>query len=258
MNDGVTQGTDDHGLDIGPIEDEIRELLAPGGTLRAGINLSNFLLVTSRAADGTPQGVSPDMARTLANLIGAKLEYVPYPSPGPLADDAGSGNWDVGLIGAEPQRAEFIAFTPAYSEIEASYLLPPGSTLANVEEVDRPGVRIATTARTAYGLWLERNIRHATFVWGKTFDEALETLREGRADALGALRAGLLKDRERFPGATIMPGRFMAVRQAIGTPRARERALPLLERFVAQAVSTGLVARLIEKHGAEGLAAARE
>ena len=49
--------------DFAPPSAEIRELLAPGGVLRAGINMSNFLLVSSRTADGGPAGVSPDMAR---------------------------------------------------------------------------------------------------------------------------------------------------------------------------------------------------
>ena len=43
--------------------DKARSELAPTGVLRAGINLSNFLLVTGRSANAEPVGVSPDMAR---------------------------------------------------------------------------------------------------------------------------------------------------------------------------------------------------
>ena len=59
--------------------------LAPGGTLRAAINLSNFLLVTGTTADGAPDGVSPDLARELARRLGVAIELVPYPTPGELA-----------------------------------------------------------------------------------------------------------------------------------------------------------------------------
>ncbi|MFC7689923.1 hypothetical protein ACFQY5_10220 [Paeniroseomonas aquatica] len=38
---------------------EILAQLAPTGVLRAGINLSNFLLVTGRSPEGEPEGVSP-------------------------------------------------------------------------------------------------------------------------------------------------------------------------------------------------------
>src|SRR5690348_14678398 len=138
--------------------------LAPHGMLRAGINMSNFLLVTGRSANGDPQGVSPSMAKAIADRLGVPVKYVPFPKPGELADQAGKDVWDIGLIGAEPARAEKIAFTAAYCEIEATYLVPAGSKLTSIADVDQPGVRIAVTARSAYDLWLERNIRHATLV----------------------------------------------------------------------------------------------
>src|SRR3954468_22987475 len=136
------------------MNDKVKAELAPTGVLRAGINLSNFLLVTGRTADGDPEGVAPDMARAIADRLGVGGRYVPYPKPGLLADAAGTDAWDVGLIGAEPQRAEKITFTPAYVEIESTYLVPPGSKLRTIAQVDQPGVRIAVAARTAYGLWL--------------------------------------------------------------------------------------------------------
>src|SRR5437879_8598062 len=103
--------------------------LAPTGVLRAGINLSNFLLVTGKSAAGDPEGVAPDMAREIADRLGVPVKYVPYKTPGALADMADTGAWDIGLIGAEPQRAEKITFTAAYVEIEATCLEPAGQAL---------------------------------------------------------------------------------------------------------------------------------
>src|SRR5262252_8951485 len=105
---------------------EVASELAPTGVLRAAINMGNFLLVTGKSASGDPEGVSPDMAREIAMRLGVPVKYVPYARPGELADAAGTGIWDIGLIGAEPQRAEKIAFTPAYVESEATYLVPAG------------------------------------------------------------------------------------------------------------------------------------
>src|SRR5262245_2148447 len=102
----------------------VKAELAPTGVLRAGINLSNFLLVSGKSAAGDPAGVAPDMAREIANRLGVSVRYVTFPTPGDLADAAERNMWDIGLIGAEPQRAEKIAFTPAYVEIEATYLVP--------------------------------------------------------------------------------------------------------------------------------------
>src|SRR5271163_5157054 len=144
--------------------------LAPHGTLRAGINMSNFLLVTGRSAAGDPDGVSPSMARAIAERLGVPIKYVPFPKPGELADAVDNDVWDIGLIGAEPARAEKIAFTAAYAEIEATYLVPAGSPLKAIADVDRPGVRIAVTDRSAYGLWLDRNIKHATLIRSTSLD----------------------------------------------------------------------------------------
>ena len=228
--------------------------LAPGGTLRAAINLSNFLLVTGTTAAGAPDGVSPDLARELARRLEAEIELVPYPSPGELADAVATGAWDVGNIGAEPQRAEHIAFTAAYCEIEATYLVPPGSPLQTLADVDRPGVRIACSARAAYDLWLERNLRHAELVHAAGLDASDDLFVTCGLDALAGLRPRLEADRARLPGARVLDGRFTAVQQAIGTPRDRDPAgIAYLEAFVADAKASGLVAALIARHGATGL-----
>src|SRR5580765_7519816 len=124
------------------MSDKARAELAPTGVLRAGINLSNFLLVTGRSANGDPEGVAPDMAAAIAKSLGVGVKLVPYKSPGELGDAVGSNAWDIGLIGAEPQRAEKIAFTAAYVEIEATYLVPAGSPITQISQVDRPGGRI--------------------------------------------------------------------------------------------------------------------
>lgn len=239
--------------DIGVLSPSVLETLAPGGMLRAGINLSNFLLVTGRTPEGDPVGVSPDMARAVADNLGVGLRYVPYASPGLLADAAVQDEWDIGLIGAEPQRAEVISFTPAYSEIEATYLVPPGSPLKAIGDVDAAGVRIAVTGRAAYGLWLERNIRHAELVRSGTLDDALADFLDRKLDALAGLRPRLISDLKRVPGSTLLEGRFMTVQQAIGTPKAKAEAIDYLTRFVETAKSSGFVASLIRKHGVEGL-----
>jgi polar amino acid transport system substrate-binding protein len=230
--------------------------LAPTGVLRAAINLSNFLLVTGRSAAGDPEGVAPDMAHEVASRLGVPVRYVPFKTPGELADAATSGVWDIGLIGAEPQRAEAIAFTPAYCEIEATYLVPAGSSLNSIAAVDAAGVRIAVTARTAYGLWLDRNIKHAALVRAETLDGALQQFQRDELDALAGLRPRLLTDLEKLPGTRLIEGKFMSVQQAIGTPRRNVTAPAFLRSFVEEAKASGFVARLIDRHKVRGLSVA--
>jgi len=235
---------------------DVKAQLAPTGTLRAGINMGNFLLVTGKTASGDPQGVAPDMAAAIAERLGVPLKLIPFKTPGELADQAGNGVWDIGLIGAEPQRAEKIAFTNAYVEIEATYLVPAGSPLKTIADVDKKGVRIAVTARAAYDLWLERNIKNATLVRSSSLDAALKQFAEEKLEALAGLRPRLISDVATMPGARILEGQFTAVQQAVGTGRANTAAAAFLGQFVEEAKRSGFVAGLIAKHKVVGLSVA--
>jgi polar amino acid transport system substrate-binding protein len=237
------------------MQDVIAEL-APTGTLRAGINLSNFLLVTGRSPAGDPEGVAPDMARDIAGKLGVPVAYVTFKSPGELADQAGKNVWDIGLIGAEPARAEQIAFSAAYVEIEATYLLPAGSPLESVADVDRKGVRIAVSARSAYDLWLERNIKHAVLRRANTIDASFKLFVDEKLEALAGLRPRLLADAEQLPGSRLLDEKFTAVQQAIGTGKKNSAAAKFLAKFVEDAKASGRVAELIKKHKVRGLSVA--
>jgi len=232
--------------------DHVVAELAPTGALRAGINMSNFLLVTGRTAAGEPDGVSPDMAREIARRLGVGVELVPFKTPGELADQAGKNVWDIGNIGAEPQRAQSIDFTAAYVEIQATYLVPAGSPLKRIEDVDAEGVRIAVTQRSAYELWLSRNIKHAELVMTASLDEALQRFVDEKLEALAGLRPRLVTDVEALTGARILDGQFTAVQQAVGCNKGKPAAAAFLSDFVEAAKASGFVAGLIEKHGVAG------
>lgn len=233
----------------------VRTELAPSGTLRVGLNHGNFLLVTpgSRA---DPRGVAPDLARELARRLDVPLAFVNYDTAGKMADAAGSGGWDVAFLGAEPQRAGEIAFTAAYLEIPSTYLVPAGSPLRSIAEVDRAGVKIAVAAKAAYDLWLSRNIKHATLVRAEGIDASYDIFVSQRLDALSGLKPRLVSDAERLPGSRILEGQFTAVQQAIGTPRSRAAGAKYLRGFVEDAKASGLVAKAIKGNGVRGVSVA--
>lgn len=231
--------------------DQVRTELAPTGVLRAGINLSNFLLVTGKSDNGQPQGVSPSMAAEVARRLEVDVEYATFKTPGELADAARSDVWDIGLIGAEPARAQHIDFTAAYSEIEATYLVPANSPIQSIADVDQPGIRIAVPARAAFELWLTDNIQHAELhraVGRQAYDDFVAE----NMEALAGLRAGLVNDVEKLPGSRLLDGKFTAVQQAIGTPKGRPAAAEFLRAFVEEAKESGFVAGLIDQFGVTG------
>lgn len=231
---------------------EIRSQLAPKGVLRAGINMGNFLLVTGKTATGDPDGVSPDMARELARRLGVECELVPFDTPGELADAAADDVWDIGNIGAEPERAKTIAFTAAYVEIEATYIVPAGSPIQSIEEVDRAGNRISVSARSAYELWLSDNIQNAELKLAKGLDGSFDLFVEEKLEALAGLRPRLITDIEKLPGARILDGQFTAVQQAMGTKPDRVEGAAFMREFVEEMKASGFVQGLIDKHGVVG------
>ena len=238
-----------------PSKDVIAELTSTG-VLRAGINMSNFLLVTGKRPNGDPDGVSPDVAEEIARRLGVPLELVAFKSPGELGDQAGNNVWDIGNIGAEPQRAQTIAFTAAYCEIEATYLVPAGSSIKTIADVDKPGIRIAVAGRSAYGLWLENNIKHAKLVTTDGLDGSFNAFVAQKLEALAGLRPRLIDDVKKLPGARILDGQFSAVQQAVGTPRKNQAAAAWLGGVVEELKASGFIAKAIEKHKAFGLSVA--
>lgn len=230
--------------------------LAPSGTLRVGINLGNFLLTAKDPNTGEFKGVAVDLGKELGRRLGVPVKVSGYPSPGALADAATTGAWDVGFLGAEPQRAQQIAFTAAYVEIEATYLVPPGSLIKTIADVDREGVRIAISGKSAYDLYLTRHLKHAQLVRETGADNVFKRFVEDKLDAIAGLRPRLVKDQENLPGSRILDGRFTAVQQAIGTPKGRDAGAKYLCEFVEDIKASGLVAKTIEKNGVRGLTVA--
>ena len=226
--------------------------LTPTGRLRVGVNLGNFLLV-QRNPDGSVRGIVPDLAHELARRLGAAAELILYEKVGDVAAGAKAGAWDVAFIGAEPQRAADIDFTDPYVEIEATYLVPAGSPIRTLADVDRKGVRIAVADRSAYDLWLTRNIRHAELRRGENIGASYDLFVKEGLEVLAGLKPKLLEDVQKLPGARILEGRFTAVQQAIGTPKGRPEGYAFLRKFAADVKASGLVARLIERHNIKGL-----
>lgn len=231
-----------------------KEQLGPTGKLRVGVNHGNFLLV-QKNPDGSIRGIVADLAAELGRRLGLPVEFVNYPGAGQLADSAASGAWDVGFLGAEPQRAQEIQFTAAYLEIPATYLVPAGSPIRTLGEVDRKGVRIAVAQKSAYDLWLSRNIKNAELVRAEGIQGSYDLFVGKKLDALAGLKARLLSDVETLSGSRILDGQFTSVQQAVGTPKGHAGA-DYLHKFVADIKSSGLVAKTIEKHGIRGVSPA--
>jgi polar amino acid transport system substrate-binding protein len=232
----------------------IRSEIAPSGSnLRVGINHSNFLLVNPGSPHGAPRGIAPDLALELGKCVGLPVEFVSFDAAGKTADAIRDARVDVGFIANEAERASVIEFSTPYLELPATHLVPPDSPIRSLSEVDRPGVRIAVSARSAYDLYLTRTLNNAELVRAADIPSSFKLFVEQRLDALAGLKPGLLSDAQQLPGSRVLEGQFTAVQQSIGVPKGRTAAAKYLREFVEDAKRSGLVAKLVEKHGVRGV-----
>jgi polar amino acid transport system substrate-binding protein len=231
----------------------VRSDLAPTGTLRAAINYGNAVLAQGSPATGDLRGITVDLSRELARRIGVPLELVPYDAAGKVTDALKTGAWDVAFLAVDPERAAEISFTAPYVEIDGTYLLPAGSPLRTVEDVDREGVRIVVNAKSAYDLFLSRNLKHAQIVRGSSSPESIELFVSDKLEALAGVRQALVTAAAAIPGSRVLEDRFMVIPQAAGVPKGRDAGAEYLREFIEDAKASGLVAESLKKSGVDGV-----
>ncbi len=232
-------------------------LLAPGGRLRASINLGNPILTGVDPATGAPRGVSVDLAQALAERLGVPLETITFPAATKSVDAVTGGAADVGFFAIDPLRGAGIAFTDAYLLIAGAYLVRTDSPCVRNEDVDQPGTTVVVGQGSAYDLFLTRELKAARFVRVPTAVEVVQTLLAGGADVAGGIRQALAEAALRTPGLRLLPGRFMEIRQAMGVAKARgDAAAAALAAFVEEMKASGFVAAAMQRHGVAGASVA--
>jgi len=235
-------------------QETVRDL-APSGTLRAAINFGNPVLA-QKNANGEAGGVSVDLARELARRLGVPLELRSYDAAGKVFADAKSGAWDIAFIARDPQRANEVEFTAPYVIIEGTYLVPEGSPLRTVQDVDRDGVRVAVGRGSVYDLYLTRTLKRAQLVRAPTSPEAPELFLKQKLDAAAGIRQQLVQSARQQPGLRVMEDRFMVIEQAMAMPRGRPLAVRYLREFVDEMKASGFVAASLQQSGQKDAAVA--
>lgn len=235
-------------------EPDAARMLAPGGTLRAAINFGNPVLAQRDQATGEPRGVSAALARELGQRLGVPVQLVPYEEAGQVAAAAVRDAWDVAFLAVDPTRGATIEFTAPYVLIEGTYAVPPGSKLDSIDAVDQPGVRICVAANSAYDLFLTRALHRAELVRFAGGGEAEAAFLHGGCEALAGVRQPLAALVRTHPELRLLPGRFMAIQQAMAVPGSRAAGTPYLRGFVEEMKASGFVRAALDatdQHEAE-------
>ncbi|WP_424139162.1 ABC transporter substrate-binding protein [Roseomonas chloroacetimidivorans] len=230
-----------------PTQDLLAQF-APTGKLRFAINHGNPVLAQVSGA-GELGGASVAVARELAARLEVRFELVPFDAAGKAFKALSTGECDVGFLAIDPERGTQIDYTAAYVLIEGAYLVRSDSPYTLAEQVDQPGVRIASSPNTAYDLHLRRELKHASLVHAPRSPEAMELFLRGDTDAVAGIRQPLAAVAQAHPGLRVTQGSFMAIRQAMAMPNGREHAMSFLRGFVEDVKASGLVRQALDDSG---------
>ena len=233
------------------IENVVKQL-APKGYLRAAINLSNFLLVTGKESNGDPQGVSPDMAKALANELNVDIKLITFNRPGELADAISEDVWDIGNIANEPERAKSITFSLPYTTIETTFLIRNGLNINSLQDVDKKGIKIAVAERSAYDLWLTENIKNANLIRAKSIDESFSVFQENKYEVLAGLRPKLIDEMKKTTDCYLLDEPFTFINQCIGSKPGNLEAKNFINNFVKKNIENGFIKNLLSKYDVLG------
>jgi polar amino acid transport system substrate-binding protein len=197
--------------------------------------------------------VAVDLARELGKRVNVPVELVPFESAGKMFDAVKSGAWDVAFLAIDAGRADQIDFTAPYIEIEGTYLVPAGSRLYTIADVDRAGVRIGISSGSAYDLFLSRSIQHAELIRAPDPNGAFQLILESKVDVVAGVKQHLMANLKKLPGSRVLDDRFMAIQQALGIVKGRPLGAKYLREFIEDVKASGLVAQAIEKAGVRGV-----
>ncbi|WP_313144431.1 transporter substrate-binding domain-containing protein [Stenotrophomonas sp.] len=201
-----------------PLSDH-RAVLAPHGHLRVAINLGNPVLAQGDAR--SPRGPSVELATTLAQRLGVQARFTCHDAAASVVAAAADDGWDLAFLAVDPARADRIAFSAPYVEIEGTYLVREASPARMVADLDHADVRIAVGRGAAYDLYLSRELKHARIERAETSAAAIALFDQQQLDAAAGVRQPLQAWAQAHPGHRVLADRFTAIQQAVAAPAAR-------------------------------------
>jgi polar amino acid transport system substrate-binding protein len=230
-------------LSLSIVPAAIVEDLAPTGTLRASINLGNPVL--AQGTPTAPTGVTVDIARELGSRVGVPVELVCFDAARKSFEAMTAGQADICFLAIEPAREAEVAFTAPYVVIEGVFVVPQDSAITTTADVDREHVRIGVNTGSAYDLFLSRTLAQASVVRG---DEGVDVFLELGLEVAAGIKQPLTQFVNSRPGFRLIEGRFMEIRQAMGTTRARgPETVQFLRAFVEELKASGFVADALRR-----------
>jgi polar amino acid transport system substrate-binding protein len=196
--------------------------------------------------------ISMELARGLARRLGVEVQLVGQPTP-PKAVECVKAACDVVIVGIEPSRAAEVDFSPPVIQFDYTYLVPAGSAIDSIADVDRPGIRIAVVRNHASTFALSRIVKHGELVAADMPDAAFDLLRAGDVHAFAAPREALLDYSVKLPGSRVLTDAYGVNVVGLAVRKGQDGRLAYVSEFIEEAKASGLIQRAIEGAGLRGV-----
>ena len=223
---------------------DVVKSLAPTGRLRVALNLGNIVLVQTDETTGAQKGVTVDLAGELGRRLGVPVDFTTFDGAGKAFEAMKAGSVDIVFLAIEPVRAAEVAFSAPYVIIEGVYMVPKNSPIKSVDEVDRDGIRIAVNKASAYDLFLTRSLKHAKLVRGES---GVDVFVHEKLEVVAGVKQPIVAYAKAHPEVRVLDGRFMEIRQAMGTAKGRDAGARYLRAYVEEMKSSGFVADALKR-----------
>jgi len=231
-----------------------RSELAPTGKLRVGLIVENPVFVTKDGPAGDMRGVAVELGRELAKQLGVPFEPVRYDSAAKLVDGAKARDWDVAFLGFDQERTAYMDFTAPYLELGSTYLVPAGSQIRTLGDVDKPGNRVAVSQRSVQDRFLTQNLKQVQLIRISSLgSEGLQLLNSGKVHALAGNRITLLGLAAKTPGSRVLEGNFAPARHTLGVAKGRPAGTAYAKEYIEHAKTSGLVQQAIDRAALRGV-----
>jgi polar amino acid transport system substrate-binding protein len=225
--------------------------LVTAGKIRMGV-FPSFQYAKTPA--GEPQGLAWGITRALALRLGiGEVITVEYPTPPQVVECLKTGGCDIGFMLIDPARGTEVDFTPAFVRSDFTYLVPEGSPISAVKDVDRPGVRVAAVRGHASTAALLRMVKQATPVYAETFQGAVELVRNKEADAFASIREMLLQYGPQLPNSQVLPDSYQSNFAGIAVPKGNMRRLSYISDMLDGMKRDGSLQRIIHDTDLRGI-----
>jgi polar amino acid transport system substrate-binding protein len=234
------------------LDSEISHVLAPSGKLRAGLYTGTPTSILN-VTDKDPRGVGYEIGKELARKLHVDYEPVVFAKNVEVQQAVKTGAVDVAFTNASAARAKEMDFAPPYLQIELGYLVPPGSAIADLRDIDTSGKRVGVTTGSTSDATLSKDVRNAEVVRAPTFNDTIAQLASHQIDAFATNKATLFEIAEKLPGSRVLDGRWGVERHAIAIPKGREAGHEFLKTFTSGIISSGLVRDAIGRAGLKGV-----